>query len=77
MTTWRSSSFASAGVDELDLPRARDEATDLLQRPLRRRESDALERLVDELLQPLDREREMRTALRSGDGVHLVEDQRA
>ena len=30
------------GVDELDLPRARDEAADLLQRPLRRREPDPL-----------------------------------
>ena len=34
----------AAGVDELDRPRAGDEAPDLLERPLRRREPDPLER---------------------------------
>ncbi len=64
-----------AGVDELDVTaRARDEAADLGQRTLSRREADALERPLDERLQPLEREREMRSALRPGDGVHLVED---
>ena len=63
-----------ARVDELDRPVAGDEAADLLERPLRRREADALERLLDEPLEPLERERQVRAALRAGDGVHLVED---
>ena len=66
-----------ARVDELDLAaRPGDEAADLLQRPLRRREADALERRVDEALEPLERERQVRAALRAGDRVHLVEDHR-
>ena len=69
--------LADARVDELDLAaRAGDEPADLLHRPLRRREPDALEGRVDEALEPLEREREMRAALRAGDGVHLVEDHR-
>ena len=65
-----------ACVDELDRPAARDEAADLLERTLRRREPDSLRRLRRERLEPLDREREMGAALRAGDRVHLVEDQR-
>ncbi len=66
----------AAGVDELDRPAARDEAADLLERALRRRQADPLERLLHELLEPLDGERQVRAALRPGDRVHLVEDQR-
>ena len=67
----------NTGVDELDRTSTRNEAADLLERALRRREADALERPVaEQLLQPLDREREVRAALRPGDGVHLVEDER-
>ena len=65
-----------ARVDELDLACARDEAADLLHRALRRGQADALERLLDEPLQPLHRQRQVRAALRARDGVHLVEDQR-
>ena len=54
----------------------RDEAADLLERPLRRRQPDPLDRRVGERFQPLDAEREVRAALRAGDRVHLVEDQR-
>ena len=44
-TTSRSSGFAVAGVDDLDLGRvAAEEAGDLVQRPLGRRESDPLRR---------------------------------
>ena len=68
--------FRDPGVDELDVPCARDEAADLLHRPLRRRQADALERLVDEPLEPLHGKREVRAALRAGDRVNLVEDQR-
>src|SRR3954451_23119628 len=65
-----------AGVDELDLASTRHEATDLLERTLGRREADPLHRLRRERLEPLDRQREMGAALRPGDCVHLVEDQR-
>ena len=68
--------LARAGVDQLDRPPARDEPADLLHRPLRRGEADALDGLLGEPVEPLDREREVGAALRAGDGVHLVEDQR-
>ena len=64
-------------VDERDLaPGPGDPAADLGQRALRGREADPLERLLDDALEPLEREREVRAALRPGDGVHLVEDHR-
>ena len=68
--------LADARVDELDRPAAGDEAPDLLERPLRRREADPLERLLGDAREALQREREMRAALRPGDGVHLVDDHR-
>ncbi len=69
--------LALAGVHERDLaPGAGDEAPDLGERPLRGREPDPLERSLDDLLEPLERDREVRSALRAGDGVHLVEDER-
>ena len=53
--------LADARVDELDLAAgAGHEPADLLQRTLRRREADALERRLDEPLEPLEREREVR-----------------
>jgi hypothetical protein len=64
------------GVNQRDRLSARDELADLLERPLSGREADPLERLRRERLQPLDREREMGAALRPGNRVHLVEDQR-
>ena len=69
--------LARAGVDELDRPAARDEAPDLLERPLRRREPDALERRV-QVRARAARPTSARCAPRfvPGDGVHLVEDQR-
>ena len=74
-TTCEVELLADARVDELDLPPgARDEPADLLERPLRRREADALERHFDEALEPLQREREVRAALRPRDRVDLVED---
>ena len=65
-----------ARVDELDVAPARDEPADLLQRTLRRREPDPLERPVDEPREPFERERQVRAALRPRDRVHLVEDHR-
>ncbi len=66
----------AAGVHDPDRPCPGHEPADLLDRPLRRREADALDRLADQPVEPLDREREVRPALRPGDGVHLVQDQR-
>ncbi len=65
-----------AGIDQLDRPAARDETTDLRERPLCGRKPDALDRLGGQAIEPLDAECEMRAALRSGHCVHLVEDQR-
>ena len=64
------------GVHELDRSAAGHEAADLLERALGRRQADALQRLLDQPLEPLDREREMRAPLRAGNGVYLVQDQR-
>src|SRR6185437_12653938 len=63
------------GVDELDLSAARDKAADLLERSLRGGQADPLDRLLDEAVETLDRERQVGAALRAGDSVHLVEDQ--
>ena len=68
--------FPYAGVDDLDRPPARDEAADLLQRPLRGREGDALNGPPDQTLEPLEREREMGAPFRPGDGMDLVQDDR-
>ena len=65
-----------AGVDDPDRARPRHEASDFLDRALGRRQPDALHRLAHEPVKPLDREREVRPALRPGNRVDLVEDQR-
>ena len=71
--------LAHAGVDDRARPpRADHEAADLLERVLRRRQADPL-RLAAVGLQraeALEREREMRAALRRRDGVDLVDDHR-
>ncbi len=66
----------AAGVDELDRTAAGDKPADLLERALRRREADALERLAGESLEPLDGQCQVRAALRPRHSVHLVQDQR-
>ena len=68
--------LCAARIDQFDGPPARDEAPDLLHRPLRRREADALHRLLGQAVEPLDGQRQMCAALRPRDGVYLVEDQR-
>ena len=68
--------LGAARVDELDLAPAGDEAADLLQRPLGRGQPDPLHGLADETLQALQRQGEMRSALRARDRVHLVHDHR-
>ena len=46
----------------------------LLDRPLRRREPDALEAAAGERVEPLEREREVGAALVGGDRMDLVDD---
>ena len=54
------------------------EARDLLDRLLRGRQADALQRRAGhDLLQPLERQRQVRAAPRADDGVDLVDDHRA
>ena len=74
--------LAAARVDDLDLaarPDPAEEAGDRLERPLGRRQPDALERRRvrrAEPLEPFQREGQVRPALRAGDRVDLVDDDR-
>ena len=56
---------------------ARQESGDLLDRLLGRGQTDALERAARQMLQPLEREREVAAALVPRHGVDLVHDHRA
>ncbi len=62
--------------DRPSLPRAAEEPGDRVQRPLGRGQADPLRRtaLRHQLLEALQREREVGAALRAGDRVHLVDD---
>ena len=51
-----------------------EEAAHLLERPLRGRQADALERLAGRVVEALERERQVRAALGLRDGVDLVND---
>jgi hypothetical protein len=68
------------GVDDRDVARSRgrlvptEEPRDLVERSLRRRERHPLERRVDEFLEPLEGEHQVRAALRGGHRVDLVDD---
>ena len=71
--------LAVAGVHDRDLARPfvrlpAQEPRDLLERTLRRRQADPLRRLVRDLLEPLEREREVRAALAARERVDLVDD---
>jgi hypothetical protein len=65
-----------AGVDDLDRAVAAEEAGDLVERPLGRREPDPLRVAAGQVREPLEREREVRAALPRGQGVDLVDDDR-
>jgi hypothetical protein len=67
--------LARPRVDELDLTPAGHEAADLLERPLRRRKPDPLDRVLGQRLQALDADRHVRAPLRARNGVYLVQDQ--
>ncbi len=66
-----------AGVDDLDVAVApAEEAGDLLQRPLGRREADPLHVAAGQVLEPLERERQVGAPLAAGHRVDLVDDHR-
>ena len=54
--------------------RAAEEVGHLFQRPLRGRKTDALQSAFGDGFQPLERERQMRTALGGNEGVDFVDD---
>ena len=56
--------------------RAAQEARDLVEVALRRRQADALQRLLDQALQPFERQRQVRAALGGHQRVDLVDDHR-
>ena len=71
--------LADARVDDRDGPRplcgaAAEEASDLVERSLRRGQPDALERSLGDLLEPFERQREVRAALGRRERVDLVDD---
>ena len=79
--------LVAARVDDRDRPghgrrRGRgveptQEARDLVERALRRRQPDALRSAVRDLLEPFEREREVRAALGGRERVDLVDDHEA
>ena len=69
-------SWSTAAARPSTSRRAAEEAGDLVDRADRRGQADALGRLVEQGVEPLEREREVRAALGAGDRVHLVDDHR-
>ena len=64
-----------AGVDDGHLAAgAAEESRDLLQRPLRRRQADALRLRLRDRAQPFEAQRQVRASLGGGDGMDLVDD---
>ena len=71
--------LARAGVEDGDRTRAggglaAEEARDLVERALRRRQADALRRRVGDRVESFEREREVRAALGGRERVDLVDD---
>ena len=66
--------LAHAGVDDAHLAVASDEAPDLLERPLRGRERDALRVVLAQIGESLERERQVSPSFGCCDCVHLVDD---
>jgi hypothetical protein len=66
--------LAHAGVDDRAGPPAGQEAADLVERPLRRRQADPLQLPACGAVEPLECQREMGAALGLGDRVDLVDD---
>ena len=68
--------LAARRRDDADRPRAREEPCDLLAGPHRGGEPDALRRRGGELVEPLERQGEVRPPLGAGERVDLVDDDR-
>lgn len=68
--------LARGRLDDLDPALRREETRNLVHRPHRRRQPDPAGRSRQQLVEPLQRHREMGAALGPGHGVHLVEDHR-
>ena len=68
--------LARGRLDDLHRAPRRQEARHLVHRAHRRRQADPPGGAVQQLVQPLQGQGEMRAALRPGDGVHLVQDHR-
>ncbi len=67
--------LADAGVDHRAVaPRTDQEPADLLERALRGRQADPLDRAAGQVLETLQRQRQVRAALGLRDGVDLVDD---
>ena len=74
MTSSSSAFLAPASTISTSRPRAAEEPGDRRERALRGRQPDALRVGRREVAEPLEREREVRAALRGGHGVDLVDD---
>jgi hypothetical protein len=60
--------------DDLDRPAAAEEPGHLFDGPDRRRQPDALRRLLEQRVEPFERQGQVGAALAAGDRVHLVDD---
>ena len=68
--------MVDGGCTTVDRAAAGQEPGDLLDRPDRGGQADPLGRALEQGVEPLEAEREVRAALGAGDRVHLVEDDR-
>ena len=75
-TTERSHCFCRRRRDDPHRPPAGQVGGDLLDRAHGGRQPDPLGRAVEQLVEPVEGDREVRAALGVGDGVHLVDDHR-
>ena len=66
--------FGGARLHDLDRAGAGEEGGHLVERPDGGRQADPLRRPLQQLVEPLQRQRQVRAALGARDGVHLVED---
>ena len=73
-TTWMSNDLGRGRLDDLDVAGAGEPPCDLVDRSYGGRQADPPGRLVEQRVEALEAEREVRAALGAGDRVHLVDD---